>query len=204
MGLLSSLGISHSKSSSETKQPVWARQLGKSLASGFQGMNFQTGLTQPLGVLGNTYQNLFGDNPTNDYMGVRERLSAILGENGLQGGINTAYSQLLPSAQRSIEELNRGTLTKMSGAGHRFSSDTMDLQRRGAQDILLGTQGQALQAALPLMQLQAQTGMNIMDLIASLSEGQMGRQVPLAVGLATGTPSGSSSNSSSISANVGL
>lgn len=191
-----SVGANSSKSKSsqksKTKQPAFALNLGAGLARGFGGLPFRGALAQPLGIQGSLFQNLFDPNasPAQDFLGARSTLEGLLSDPGqaLGGALGQAQQALLPAAERSIDLLNQRVLSANAPLGLRFSSDVMDQQRQGAQDILLGTQQQALGAALPIFQGQLGGALNIFDLIANLAEGQLGRQIPLAVALSTGTP----------------
>ena len=189
-----SAGSRMSSSRNISRQPPYARRLGKAIGSEYMNMinerGFESMLSQPAGVLGSLYQNMFNPNasPTNDAMGARAALQNALSGDAFKNAMQTSYNMLLPSAQRAIEELNRNVLSRSSPMGLRFSSDVMDLSRRGAQDILLGTQRQAASTAVPLYQTQAGTALNFYDLIGSLAQQQMARQAPLAVQLATGVP----------------
>lgn len=208
---MGSLGGSKSTSTSTSKQPQYAIDLGKALGSGFQKFFMQQGgvqnaLSQPAGMIGSIYNNLFNPNagPGQDYLGARGALERSLSGAGFGDAYNSAFEKLLPSARAAIDELNRNVLSASSPMGLRFSSDVMNQQRRGAQDILLGTQGQAVQTAMPFAQMQQQGALSIFDLIASLAQDQMARQVPLAVSLATGAPQISTSTRKDSSFDIGV
>ena len=210
-----SLGGGQQSSSSQTKMPGFAKKSGKELTKLFK-RSFGLGGTQeqqnmaksalstPMGIIGSQYQNLFGDDPSADFLGARSALQRSLSGDALGSFYNQAFDVLQPGMQRNIDLMKQNVLSGTAGLGNRFSSDVMNQQRTGAQDIMLGTQGQALQNALQILQQQMGGALGVYDQVGSMAEGQMGRQLPLWVSLATGAPTENKSGSSGWNMNVGI
>jgi hypothetical protein len=87
---------------------------------------------------------------------------------------------------------------KAGVSGLRFSTDLNNQIGRFAGDQLLGLQANSINAAAPIFQQRAQNAAGIYDLISSLAQQDLGRQLPLLLQFATGfAPVGGSSSSSS-------
>jgi len=197
-------GSQHSRASSKAKPVAWDWQKKglQDLSGMFRnlvgGNGFLTALSQPLGILNPAFQNLFGDNPSADFLGARSRLQDVLSERALPRAVDQAMGALLPWMQRESDIMRRDLLQRAGHTGTRFSTDFANVLNRGQQDLALRTQQQALGVALPYLQTQAQAARSVYDMIASLAERQLARQVPLWAQILTAyAPVGSSSRSSS-------
>lgn len=208
-----SLGGGSQSSSSKTKIPAFAKKGGRSLNKLFQNAFFgsgelanqsRTALSSPMGIIGSQYQNLFGDDPSSDFLGARAALQNALSGDALQNYYGQAFDVLQPGMNRNIELMKQNVLSGTAGLGNRFSSDVMNQQRAGAQDIMLGTQQQALGSAMDILGQQMGGALGVYDQVGGLAEGQMGRQIPLWVSMVTGAPTTSQSSSSGWNMNLGI
>ena len=206
-----SIGFGKNSSSTKTK-PVawkWQKQGLKGLGGQFSGLigkyGFETALSQPLGILNSVYQNLFGENPAGDYLGARQALERVLAPNALKEYTGEAMSALMPWMKRESDIMREELLGRMGHTGTRFSTDFGNILNRGQQDLALRTQQQALSAAIPYMQTQLTGARGVYDMIGSLAERQIARQIPLYLQLLTAyAPTGSFGQSSGWNFNAGL
>lgn len=167
----------------------------------------QTGLSTPQGVVGPAFQNLFGGDPSTDYLGARGALERNLSGMGFQNAYEQAFGAMQPGLERAIDLSNLKTLGQATPAGLRFSTDLAKMRSQNAQDILLGGSQQAMGAGLGAMQAQGQQALDLMGLIGQLGESQLARQLPLLIQYATNfSPLGNfgTQKSSSWNANAGL
>lgn len=192
MGGVSKSKNPKSKSESKSGYPGIFRKNAKQLAGLFgeilsQG---QGAFSTPMGVVGSMDNALFSSNPSVDWLGTKQRMTDLLSGKSLEMGFGQALDALMPGARRSIEIMNNDVLAASSPQGLRFSTDVMNQQRTGANDILLGTQNQALAGALQQMGMQAGLVQGNYDRQAQLREGQLARQIPLIAQLLASTGRG--------------
>lgn len=163
----------------------------------------QGALSQPGGIIGSQWNNLFGSNPQGDFLGARSTLQNVLSGQSLQNAANQAYQNFLPLAQRNIDLMNTGVLNKSAGLGTRFSSDVMNQQRQGATDILNNLLGQSVGAGLQSQAQQLQGAQGIYGLLGQLGSGIMAQQLPLLAQYASAfAPVGQRSSGSSWNAGL--
>lgn len=201
-------GASQSRSRS-TPQAIVPQDIGplrNQLAGMFQGaLNQGFGaLTQPQGVIGSTFANLFGPqaSPAVDFLGARAALERGLSGEGLQQNIDTAFGQLQPTVERQLELLRQNVQGANAPLGTRFSSDVQNQVRAGTTDITNNAMQAALGAALQQGATQTGAAGDIFSLIAQLGEAQAARQLPLIAQFASAfAPVGQRSSSRSGSFN---
>ena len=160
-----------------------------------------TALSTPMGAIGSAYQNLYGDNPSKDFLGARGTLERLLSGEGYKSAYGQAYDALAPLAQRSIDLSNQKVLGAGTGQGLRFSTDIPVMQAANARDILLGTQGQAAGNANAIMgqQLQGAQGVYSNVLQGALAQMPLDKLLQYATQFA---PVGNNSSSSGWSAGI--
>lgn len=161
----------------------------------------QTYGNTPEGPLNSVYQNLFGDNPTGDFLGARQTIESNLSGRGFQNAANATYQGMLPGVMNSIM-LGGNALRETAGAnGMRFSTDLMNNQRALANSQLLGLQQNAIGNANTYMQNTGNQAQGIYSLIGDLGMKTIANQLPLLLQYASQFPpsgqfggGGSSSN----------
>lgn len=198
-------------SSKSTPAPIVPKDLGpirSQLSSLFRSQLRDRGagvFTDPGGISGRIFQNLFGDNPANDFLGARSALQDVIGGGGFQKAVSDANQALLPAALSNINYGSSALRTAAGPAGLRYSTDLLGQQQRLANQILLGTQQQAVQTALPFMQQRGDAAQGVFDMAAQLREADLGRLLPLMVAFATQfAPVGNTSSSHSFEASGGF
>ncbi|RME06088.1 MAG: hypothetical protein D6812_02145 [Deltaproteobacteria bacterium] len=141
--------------------------------------------TTPAGPVGQAYQAFFDRNPLTDFLGAETAIRNALSGDTFTSGFNQAFSALEPGLRRNIDILKTSVLDQASPLGLRFSSDVLNQQRRGAQELLLGTQNQAANLGLNLLGQQLQGGLGVFGLTQQAALDQLARQLPLLVQYAT-------------------
>jgi hypothetical protein len=189
------------KSENKTSYPKIFSRNARKLAGIFGEVLSQgTGaLSDPMGLVGSMSNALFSSNPNVDWLGTKQRMIDLLSGKSLELGFNQALEALMPGARRSIEVMNNEVLSRSSPLGLRFSTDVLNQQRAGANDILLGTQNQALAGALQQMGMQSGLVSGNYDRQAQLHEGQLARQIPLLAQILSSTGRGYSTQRRSFS-----
>lgn len=193
------MSFGSSSSSSAPQVPQDLRPIRSDLSDLFRGQLRQRGsdiFQDPGGVSGRIFQNLFGDNPANDFLGARNALQQTLSGESLGPNLQIANQQLLPVAMSNIQSGSNALRQQAGPAGLRFSTDLINAQRGLAGDILAQTQAQALDAALGLGEQRGDAAQNLFNMAAQLRESDLGRLLPMMVNFATQfAPIGSSSSS---------
>jgi hypothetical protein len=154
------------------------RPLRKQLGGYFQQQLSDPSFANVPKGMENLYAGLVG-NPSSGQMGV---LQQLMQGQGLQKGYEQAYNALLPGTQSAIASGSRDITQNLGTQGLRFSTDLQNSIGQFANQQYQGLQQNALGAGLQNMQ-----GMlGAANTAAGLTEGQLGRQLPLLMQYATG------------------
>lgn len=193
------MSFGSSGSTSGAKVPADLKPIRSDLSGLFQselGTRGSDIFQDPGGTSGRIFQNLFGDDPSSDFLGARQALQDTLSGQSLGPNLQRANQQLMPVAMQNIASGSRALRQQAGPAGLRFSTDLINAQRGLTGDILAQTQGQALDAALGLGEQRGQAAQNLFNMAASLRESDLGRLLPMMVNFATQfAPVGSESSS---------
>ena len=176
------------------------KNLRSNLSNYFNNMlgQGQGALSNPGGIIGSQWNNLFGSNPTGDFLGARAALQGVMSGDTVKNSANQAYQNFLPLAQRNMQLMNNNVLNANSGLGNRLSSDVMNQQRQGSSDILNNLLAQSVGAGLQTAGLQGQTAQGLYGLMGQLGTSQMAQQLPLLAQYASAfAPTGGTSQGSS-------
>jgi hypothetical protein len=181
--------IGADKSRSDSKIQPDLMPLRKDLGSLFQSQLAARGsdiFNNPGGISGSIFQNLYGADPSGDFLGARNTLQNLMSGQGLQQYLGTANQQLMPTALANILAGGNALRNAAGPAGLRYSTDLINAQRGMAGDILAKTQAQALQAALGMSQQAGDAAQNIYGLSSQMRESDLARLLPTMVAYATG------------------
>lgn len=161
--------------------------------------------TTPQGFIGQAYRGLFDKDPTTDVLGAANAIQSVLGGGAFSQAFDRAMGILEPSVQNQIRQLNTSVLNQSSPLGLRFSSDVLNQQRRGAEELLLGAQNQAANLANQFASQQLQGGLSVFGLTQQAALDQLARQLPLLIQYATSfAPVGQNATSSASGSGFGF
>lgn len=148
-------------------------------------------------IVSSQFQNLFGQNPTEDFMGARGAVTQALGGD-LGPYISQAYQSQAPAMQQAMEAAQRATLNQAGPLGMRFGTDAMGLASERANELANQALARSLQAGLQSQQTQLGGGLDVMRMISELNQGGLGQLLPFITQYATQfAPVGQRSKSSS-------
>jgi len=190
------MGGGASSSRSNTGLPADLQPLRENLNSYFINQLQQPGFGQnPTGAIGGIYQNLFGDDPSQDFLGARQAL-----ENSLSGDYgsyaNQAFQTMMPTIQDAMNTSNRNLSNQYGAQGLRFGTDLMNAQGAAGSNILNNALAQAGQQGMAFMGQQGQQAQTMFDLIGRLGAASIAQTLPLLAQYASSGQEGSSSSSS--------
>lgn len=130
------------------------------------------------------FQNLFGQNPTQDFLGARGAVTQALGGD-LGPYIQQAYQSQAPAMQQAMEAAQRATLNQAGPLGMRFGTDAMGLASTRANELANQALARSLQAGLQTQQTQLGGGLDVMRMISEMNQGGLGQMLPFIVNYAT-------------------
>lgn len=147
----------------------------------------ETALGTPAGTIGPAFQNLFGESPTDDFLGARERLTNILSGAGLDADIERAFEADRPGLNRELDRI----VGQQSVFGKRFGSDVANQQAAAVGDA----RSRAFANALAERETGLGAALGTYGLVGQLGEAQLARQVPLALEFVRNFPTFSTDSS---------
>ena len=202
----SSSQTSRSKARSMIQQDI--RPLRAMLGQEF--MNQLAGGLVPQGVQGSNiissqFANLFGDDPSSDFLGARNAIMQGLGGGALQNNISQAFQAMQPALMDSMRTSNMATNNQAGPLGLRFGTDAMNLAGKRRNELTNQAMDRAVGTGVQMSGQQLQGGLNLLNQIGQLSQGGLGSLLPLIVGYGTSyAPVGQDTKSTGSSKQVGF
>lgn len=198
MSFSKSSNESHSNPYSMVQQDLTG---GRSQLGGiFQNALRQNGMSlawNPQGNVGSIYNALYSKDPSQDYLGAKQRLGSIISGSANGDNYAQALKFMTPQMERNLQLMGTQLTNQSGGQGLRFSSDLMNQQRAGALDLMLGTQGQAWQQANQMTGQQLGAAQGLYNQIGQLGQADLERLMPLIVKyMTTFAPVGNASEGS--------
>lgn len=143
----------------------------------------------PQGPLRSIFQNLYGDDPSGDYLGARKALQDSLSGDSFGQAYKLAQDQMMPSTLEAIRTGGAALQNSFGANGLRFSTDVMGAQRRFADTQMNALGDRAAANAQGLYQTRANTALGTYGQANDMINAQLARQLPLLLQYASQFPS---------------
>ena len=141
--------------------------------------------TQPMGPLAGMYQNLFSENPQDDWLGAKKALMESLNGGSFRQAAGDVYGMMLPSVMDAYRTGAAGLRDAAGPGGMRFSTDLINSQSNLLNNQLLGLQNTAAQNALGYMGQRGGLASGMFNMAGDFGLRQIANQLPLLIHYAT-------------------